>query len=76
MSRIILVTGSNTGIELALVRLLASKLEKYTVYLAARNEQAGKEALKTLHAEGLSNVKFLQLGVTSKLSIQSAARTV
>ncbi|KAK7032500.1 hypothetical protein VNI00_013069 [Paramarasmius palmivorus] len=76
MSRVILVTGSNTGIGLALVRLLASKPEKHTVYLAARNEKAGNDALKSLHAEGLLNVKFVQLDVTSKSSIQSASEIV
>ena len=42
MSKVILVTGANTGIGFELVRLLAEK--KHTVYLAARNEVAGKEA--------------------------------
>ncbi|KAI3601580.1 hypothetical protein WG66_003040 [Moniliophthora roreri] len=76
MSRVILVTGSNTGIGLALVKLLASKPEKHTVYLAARNEKAGNDALKALHDEGISNVKFAQLDVTSKSSIQSAVETI
>lgn len=40
--RVILVTGSNTGIGYELVRLLAAK--GHTVYLASRNEAAGKEA--------------------------------
>jgi NAD(P)-dependent dehydrogenase (short-subunit alcohol dehydrogenase family) len=42
MSKIILVTGSNTGIGFELVRLLAAK--GHLVYLSARNEAAGKEA--------------------------------
>jgi len=40
--RTILVTGSNTGIGYALVRLLAQK--GHNVYLASRNDAAGKEA--------------------------------
>ena len=40
--RIILVTGSNSGIGHDLVKLLA--LKGHIVYLAARNEAAGKEA--------------------------------
>ncbi len=40
--RVILVTGSNTGIGYDLVRLLAE--EDHTVYLSSRNEAAGKEA--------------------------------
>ena len=43
MSKVILVTGANTGIGLALVRLLAEK--NHTVYLGARNERAGREAV-------------------------------
>ena len=43
MSKVILVTGSNTGIGFELVRLLAEK--GHTVYLAARNERAGKVAV-------------------------------
>ena len=43
MSKVILVTGANAGIGFALVRLLAEK--GHTVYLGARNEHAGKEAV-------------------------------
>ena len=43
MSKVILVTGANTGIGFELVRLLAEK--GHTVYLAARNERAGKAAV-------------------------------
>lgn len=43
MSKVILVTGSNTGIGFELVRLLAEK--GHTVYLAARNESAGIKAV-------------------------------
>ncbi|KAJ8087421.1 hypothetical protein PM082_006251 [Marasmius tenuissimus] len=73
MSRVILVTGSNTGIGYDLVKVLASKPEKHVVYLAARKEQAGKEALAKLQAEDkLTNVKFVQLDVTDPTSIQHA----
>jgi NAD(P)-dependent dehydrogenase (short-subunit alcohol dehydrogenase family) len=43
MSKVILVTGANTGIGFELVRLLAEKAR--TVYLGARNEHAGKVAV-------------------------------
>jgi NAD(P)-dependent dehydrogenase (short-subunit alcohol dehydrogenase family) len=40
MSKIILITGSNAGIGLELVRLLA---KDHTVYMASRNLAAGEE---------------------------------
>ena len=43
MSKVVLVTGANTGIGFELVRLLAEK--GHTVYLGARNELAGKTAV-------------------------------
>ena len=43
MSKVILVTGSNAGIGFELVRLLAEK--GHTVYLSARNENAGIKAV-------------------------------
>ncbi|KAJ8087525.1 hypothetical protein PM082_006356 [Marasmius tenuissimus] len=73
MSRVILVTGSNTGMGYDLVKVLASKPEKHVVYLAARKEQAGKEALAKLQSEdNLTNIKFVQLDVSDPASIQHA----
>jgi NAD(P)-dependent dehydrogenase (short-subunit alcohol dehydrogenase family) len=90
MSRVFLVTGSNSGIGFELVRHIAQK--GHTVYLAARNEAAGKEAqcvfligisrsnltLSTrsqLVKEGL-NVKFVQLDISSPPSIKAAVQTI
>ncbi|KAJ7143033.1 hypothetical protein C8R44DRAFT_866280 [Mycena epipterygia] len=42
-NKVILVTGSNTGIGYELVHLLAAK--GHTVYLASRKESAGIEAV-------------------------------
>jgi len=72
-SRTILVTGSNAGIGLELVRLLAAK--GHTVYLASRNEIAGKEAQAALKNEGL-NVKLVQLDVTDAQSIVAAKEAI
>ncbi|KAL0568793.1 hypothetical protein V5O48_013190 [Marasmius crinis-equi] len=77
MSRVILVTGSNTGIGYELVRVLASKPEKHIVYLAARKEAAGKEAVAKLREEDkLDNVKFVHLELTDKKSIEAAKATI
>ncbi|TFK40505.1 hypothetical protein BDQ12DRAFT_679547 [Crucibulum laeve] len=69
MSKVILVTGSNTGIGFDLVRVLAEK--GHTVYLSARNEAAGKEAQAKLKADGL-NVNFVRMDVTDYDSITAA----
>ncbi|KAJ7595720.1 hypothetical protein C8J56DRAFT_1001727 [Mycena floridula] len=69
-TRVILVTGSNTGIGYEVVRILASK--GHIVYLAARNVAAGKEAQARLLKEHNLNVKFVQLEVTDIGSIQAA----
>ncbi|KAF8919179.1 hypothetical protein CPB85DRAFT_1249032 [Mucidula mucida] len=67
--RVILVTGSNTGIGLEIVRSLAEK--GHTVYLSARNVKAGLDAQSQLKADGLI-VKFVQLDVTSTESVVAA----
>ncbi|TFK40507.1 hypothetical protein BDQ12DRAFT_679555 [Crucibulum laeve] len=69
MSKVILVTGSNTGIGFDLVRVLAEK--GHTVYLSARNEAAGKEAQEKLKADGLY-VKFVRIDVIDGDSIAAA----
>jgi len=74
MSKVILVTGANTGIGFELVRLLAEK--KHIVYLGARNETAGKEAQAKLYADGLNTVKYVRLDVTDLATIQAAKETI
>ena len=68
-----LVTGSNQGLGLALVRKLARDLtDSSTVYLTARDEARGHAAVGTLKSEGLSP-KFHVLDVTSAHSVQTCA---
>ncbi|KIY65507.1 NAD(P)-binding protein [Cylindrobasidium torrendii FP15055 ss-10] len=66
--RVILVTGSNDGIGLQVVRQLAEK--GHTVYLSARREAAGLEAQASIKSSG--DVKFVLLDVTSTESIAAA----
>ena len=67
--RVAIVTGSNKGIGLAIVRKLCRQFEG-DVFLTARNEERGQDAIKLLQAEGL-NPKFHQLDIDSLPSIES-----
>jgi len=73
-SRIILVTGANTGIGYELVRLLAE--QGHTVYLGARNPQSGREAEEKLHSEGFKSVKFIEIDVSKPSTVLSARDTI
>jgi NAD(P)-dependent dehydrogenase (short-subunit alcohol dehydrogenase family) len=91
-NKVILVTGSNTGIGYEIVRLLAAK--GHTVYLASRKESAGLEAVYTpflpVHSadrliwsysakiknEKKLDVKFVQLDITNASSVQAAAAKI
>ncbi|KAJ7274874.1 hypothetical protein C8J57DRAFT_1312966 [Mycena rebaudengoi] len=73
-SKTILITGSNTGVGFAAAHMLAA--EGHTVYLAARNESAGREAVAKIKKEKSLDVKFVQLDVTDIASIKAAVATV
>ena len=64
-----MVTGSNKGIGLAIVRALCAQFNG-DVFLTARSEERGQEAIKKLQDEGLSP-KFHQLDITSTDSIKN-----
>ncbi|KAF7326042.1 hypothetical protein MKEN_00455100 [Mycena kentingensis (nom. inval.)] len=70
-AKVILVTGSNTGIGFELVKLLAAK--GHTVYLASRGEKAGLAAIDEVKKD---NVKFVQLDVTDIKSVEAAAAKI
>ncbi|KAJ7748927.1 hypothetical protein B0H16DRAFT_1552242 [Mycena metata] len=73
-NKVILVTGSNTGIGYDLVHLLAAK--GHTVYLASRKEAAGTEAVAKIKKEKNLDVKFVQLDVTDPASVAAAAAKI
>lgn len=64
MKKYAFVTGANKGIGFEVVRQLAEK--DYHVFLGARNEDLGNEAVKLL---GLTNVSFIQVDLTDTQSI-------
>ncbi|KAL0574494.1 hypothetical protein V5O48_007469 [Marasmius crinis-equi] len=68
--RVILVTGSNTGIGYEIVKGLAKKGQ--IVYLAARKEAAGKEVQEKLKKEDNLDVKFVNLDVEDIKTIEAA----
>lgn len=71
--KIILVTGSNKGIGLEIVRQLAA--QGHEVILTTRSEGKGKEAVRQLSAENLS-VHFILLDITNEKSIEHAEATL
>ncbi len=69
--RVAIVTGSNKGIGLAIVRGMCRQFDG-DVYLTSRNSQLGEEAVKLLKDEGLEP-KYHQLDITSEDSIAKLA---
>jgi carbonyl reductase 1 len=65
------VTGANKGIGFEIVRQLAK--EGITVVLTARDATRGEKALESLKSQGLHNVNFHPLDVTSQESILALA---
>lgn len=70
---IALVTGANKGIGRENSRQLAAK--QIRVLLGARDRERGEKAAADLRAEKL-NVEFLQVDVTSELSVGNAAAEI
>eukprot|EP01125_Pyxidicula_operculata_P001352 TRINITY_DN11251_c0_g1_i1.p1 TRINITY_DN11251_c0_g1~~TRINITY_DN11251_c0_g1_i1.p1 ORF type:complete len:270 (+),score=38.61 TRINITY_DN11251_c0_g1_i1:21-830(+) len=76
MSRLYLVTGSNRGIGLEIVRQLAKAKKNDTIILTSRQTD-GKQMAADINTElGQDNVKFHQLDVTSEESCKSIAQWV
>jgi carbonyl reductase 1 len=69
--RIAVVTGSNKGIGFAIVRGLCKQFNG-DVFLTARDETRGREAVGKLETEGL-RPKFHQLDIDDKESVQRLA---
>ncbi|KAF8143502.1 hypothetical protein K438DRAFT_1691316 [Mycena galopus ATCC 62051] len=72
--KVILVTGSNTGMGYELVHLLAAK--GHTVYLASRKESSGIDAVARIKKEKNLDVKFAQLDVTDIASVEAAVAKI
>nr|XP_002129754.1 carbonyl reductase [NADPH] 1-like [Ciona intestinalis] len=68
-TRVAIVSGSNRGLGLAIVRGLCKDF-KGDVYLCSRSEASGKEAVKSLETEGLCP-KYHQLDICDENSVLS-----
>jgi len=72
MARVAVVTGGNKGIGYSIVKLLLQSKSQDVVYLTARDEGKGKEAVASLKKLGLEP-SFHQLDIDSAVSISSFA---
>ncbi|XP_063376344.1 carbonyl reductase [NADPH] 1-like [Cydia fagiglandana] len=73
-TKVAIVTGGNRGIGFEIVKGLCAKFDG-AVYLTARNEERGRQAVKKLEELGLTPL-FHVLDVTSEASVQEFATYV
>ncbi|MDA1759549.1 SDR family NAD(P)-dependent oxidoreductase [Bacillus cereus] len=71
MKKYAFITGANKGIGYELVRQLAEK--DYHVFLGARNEQLGQQAVESLN---VSNVAYIQVDISHSQSIQESIKKI
>lgn len=72
--KIALVTGGNKGIGFEISRNLGKA--GCTVLLGARNADRGRQAVRKLDEAGVGDVHFIELDVTKRDTIQTAARQI
>ena len=72
---VVLISGGNTGIGLAVATKLAKEHPNYHIIIGSRNAAAGVEAATSLSSDG-SSVSSVQLDLTSDESIASSVKYV
>ncbi|EJF60473.1 NAD(P)-binding protein [Dichomitus squalens LYAD-421 SS1] len=70
--QIVLVTGGNSGIGFEMIKSLLRKNAK--VYLAARSQQKGEEAIRALKEDTGKTAEFLQLDLNDLVAVQRSAQ--
>ncbi|KAJ8979439.1 hypothetical protein NQ317_003218 [Molorchus minor] len=73
VQKIAVVTGANKGIGYEIIKGLCEKYQG-TIYLTARNEQKGKDAVKELEKLGY-HPKFHQLDISQQASVDTFKQT-
>ncbi len=74
--KVAVVTGSNQGLGFALVEALCRELgPESSIYLTARNQARGEEAVRVLNDRGVKPL-FHLLDVTDELSVAALAETI
>lgn len=72
--RSVLITGANKSLGFELAKIMLKN--DYYVFLGSRTKERGVAAVEKLKSEGLENVQLVQIDVTDKDSIESAAEVV
>ncbi|KAI1784263.1 NAD(P)-binding protein [Ganoderma leucocontextum] len=70
--KVVLVTGGNSGIGFEMIKSLLRKNAK--VYLAARSQQKGEEAIRTLTDDTGKTAEFLQLDLNDLAAVRTSAQ--
>ncbi|KAK4947475.1 hypothetical protein LTR10_013843 [Elasticomyces elasticus] len=77
-SKIILITGANSGVGFAAAKVIASASPNYHVLVGSRNPENGKKAVSELQAQGSikGTLTDIQIDVNDQASIDAAAKTI
>lgn len=74
---VVLVTGANRGIGLAIAQSITARLPNYTVILGCRTLQSGQDAIERLQAGGIGlKLDVVEIDIESDSSIATAVAAI